>query len=202
MKNLIYFCLFNFIGSNLLLFSYESIKYVVSNFFRLNLIALKINHFYKLNIYLLIFLFICIVSSILVRTGIINNVILYLNNNSVINIIYGFLWVFTSIYSFYLILNIVNRIIQGYEIIPEFIKLYKENVINIKSIITYYYIQNVLFILLSSWILYIILSKLNIFYDNIYLFILSLGIILSSVLLYYYPIMNNSVNTNIKGYSI
>jgi hypothetical protein len=42
---------------------------------------------------------------------------------------------------------------------------------------TLYYVQNILFMLLSTWILVNILTKLNTFIDDIYLFILSLSVI-------------------------
>jgi len=122
----------------------------ISKFFRLNLIALNINNFYKLNIYFLIFLFICIIASIIIRTHIINKEMLDITNNNIVLIIFNLLLFFTSLYSFKLIFDIINKLMQGYKVISEFIRLYKENVINIKSIITYYYIQNIFFILLSS----------------------------------------------------
>jgi hypothetical protein len=87
------------------------------------------------------------------------------------------------IYSLKLILDIIIKIIQAIKIIPEFINLYKSNVINIKSIISLYYIQNILLIILSLWILFNILMKLNLFVDNIYLYIISLCI-LSSIILF------------------
>jgi hypothetical protein len=101
-----------------------------------------------------------------------------------------------------LILDIIIKIIQAIKIIPEFINLYKSNVINIKSIISLYYIHNILLIILSLWILFNILMKLNLFVDNIYLYIISLGIISSIIFIYYYPLKGFSFDLNHKGYSL
>jgi hypothetical protein len=49
-------------------------KYKLTQFFRLNLIALKLNNTYKYNIYMLIVLFISIIASVILRS----NVLYYL----------------------------------------------------------------------------------------------------------------------------
>ena len=59
------------------------------------------------------------------------------------------LTIFTIIYSLKLIFDVIYKRIQAFRIIPEFIKLYKSNVLNIKSIITFYYLQNILLMSLS-----------------------------------------------------
>ena len=172
----------------------------ISNFLKLNLITLKLNYHYKYNIYLLSFIFICVISSIIVRFNIINVELLLFNNY--INIIIYILLILSVIYSLKLIFDIIKRIIQAYKIIPEFIKWYNNDVKDIKSIITLYYIQNIFFILLSCWILYIMFSKINTFIDGIYLFIIGLGIISSIIFIHYYPIKEFNLNTNMKNYSI
>jgi hypothetical protein len=54
------------------------------------------------------------------------------------------------VYSLKLIFDIIIRGIQGFKIIPKFIKMYHSNDdYNIKSIISLYYLQNILFTLLS-----------------------------------------------------
>src|SRR5215469_9101418 len=141
-----------------------------SSFFRLNFIALRINNSYKLNLYLLFLLFLCIISSIIIRTNFINeDLLLVYLNHYYINMIINIFFIFATIYSIKLIFDIIVKSILAFKIIPEFIKMYKSNIINIKSIISLYYIQNILLMLLSSWILYNILIKLNLFIDNIYL---------------------------------
>src|SRR5215470_14147580 len=118
-------------------------------FFKLNFIALRINNSYKLNIYFLPFLFISIISSIIIRSHFINEELLlaYSHHNNYIYIIINILAIFAIIYTFKLILDMIVRSIQVFKIIPEFIRLYKSNVINIKSIISLYYIQNILLML-------------------------------------------------------
>jgi len=94
------------------------------------------------------------------------------------------------------------KCIQSFKIIPEFIQWYKQNIKDIKFIITYYYIQNLFFILLSSWILYNIIIKLNLFIDNIHLFILGFGFIFSFIFILYYPLKDFTFYYNEQGYSL
>jgi hypothetical protein len=179
------------------------IMYKISQFFRLNFIALRINHYYKFNVYLLLILFICIISSIIIRTNIINeDMLLAYFNNYDIKITMNILSIFAIIYCLKLIFDIFIKGIQAFKTIPEFISLYKTNVINIKSIISLYYIQNIILILLSCWIFYNIIVKLNLFIDNIYIYILFLGIIISLTFIYYYPLKEFTFDINNKGYSI
>jgi hypothetical protein len=144
----------------------------------------------------------CIIASIITRTSFLN----YDSFNSDNIILFCFIRIlifFSFIYCLKLLVFIIKRIIQAHIIIPEFIRLYKQgNLDNIKSIIILYFIQNILFISLSSWILYITLTKLNLFIDNIYLYILVSGIISSLIFFYYYPIKSFNINTNIKHYPI
>jgi len=67
-----------------------------------------------------------------------------------------------------------------------------------KNIISLYFLQNIFCIALSLWILYIILSKLNIFINGIYLLIISAGLLISAVFIYYYPLNNPISTTNVK----
>jgi len=121
----------------------------ISKFIKLNIITLKLNSYYKYNLYLIIFLFICVISSIIVRSTIID-VELLLLNNQYITIITKILLLLSVIYAFKLIFDLIKRMIQSYKIIPEFIKWYKNDINDIKSIITLYYIQNMFFMLLST----------------------------------------------------
>jgi len=180
----------------------RSLKTWLPKFIKLNLIAFKINSFYKLNIYLLLFLFICIISSIIIRTNLINEDILvaYINHYY-IKIIINILTILAIIYSLKLIFDIIIKGIQALKIIPEFIILYRSNVINIKSIISLYYLQNIILILLSSWILYNIFIKLNLFID-IYKYIISFGIVSSLIFIHYYPLKGFHFDQNIKNYSL
>lgn len=110
------------------------------------------------------------------------------------------LLILSSIYALKLIFDIIKRMIQSYKIIPEFIQWYKNDVQNIKSIMSIYFIQNICFMVLSLWILYMILSKLNTFIDDIYLIIISLGILTSIIFFYNYPcVINKSLNINIDN---
>ena len=170
-------------------------------FFRLNLISLKLNSQYKLNVYLLLLLFICIISSIIIRSNLINVDLVNINNDLII-LGLRFLLILSILYSIKLIFDNINRISQAFLIIPEFIFWYKQDVKNIKSIITLYYIQNIFFILLSSFILYNILNKLSLFINNVDIFILTSGIISSIIFFYNYPLRKFTLNTNIKTFSI
>jgi len=123
---------------------------ILSNTLRLNFIAFRINSRYKLNLYFLFFLFICIISSIILRTNLINeDLLLAYFTNHTIKIIMNILSIFAIIYSLKLIFDIILRSIQAFKIIPEFITLYKSSYVNINFIISFYYIQNILFIMLS-----------------------------------------------------
>lgn len=187
----------------------HNIIYKLSEFFRLNVIALRLNNVYKYNIFLLMFIFLCIISSIIFRS---NVLIPYINNDAseimvslikiitettsplkgmvvsnYYNIFISILGILSTIYALKLIFDIICRCIQAYKIIPEFIK-WSNDKKDIKSIMTLYYLQNIFFILLSLWILYIILTKLNLVMDNIYIFIISFGIISSLIFINYYPL--------------
>lgn len=184
-------------------------KQKLSQFFRLNLVALKLYNTYKYNIYLMILLFACVICSILLRSNTLLvqpavpavgwAVVELLMNNNYYNMIISIIVIFSTIYAFKLIFDIIVRSVQAYKIIPEFIKWYNDPLpkilkIHIKSIMTLYYIQNMFFMLLSGWILYIIMIKLNLFIDNIYLYILTSGIISSIVFIHYYPPSHTSFN--------
>lgn len=192
----------------------------ISHFFRLNLVALRINHHYKLNIYFMLFIFICIISSIVFRSNLITS------SDVSSPIIMLLLIIFTTVYSLKLMIDIIIRGVQAFKIIPEFISQFKqaasppfprcarqseggENALHasqmmkrsLKSIISLYYIQNIFFILLSCWILYLLFSKLNIFIDSIYLLIIYFGI-LGSILFYPLVPFNLSTALAVKNYSI
>lgn len=184
----------------------------ISHFFRLNLVALRINNHYKLNIYLMLFIFICIISSIIFRSNLIT-----LEVSS--PIIMLLLIILTTVYSLKLMIDIIIRGVQAFKIIPEFIYQYKQassaspsfgpsalhaspsfgpQMMNIKSIISLYYLQNIFFMLLSCWILYLLFSKLNMFIDSIYLLIIYFGI-LGSIL--FYPLVPFNFSTAaVKNY--
>jgi hypothetical protein len=102
------------------------------------------------------------------------------------------------IYSIKLIFDIIKRCIEAYKIIPDFINYYKKEKENISTIISLYYIQNVFFILLSSFIFYNIIVKLYLLNENIHLYIIILGIISSIIFFKYYPLkeFKLSYNTN------
>jgi hypothetical protein len=178
------------------------INFKISQFFRLNLISLNLNHqIYKLNMYFLILLFICIISSIIIRSNLINLDITELldSNNVFIRFSIIFIFILSSIYSIKLVFDILNKCFQAFSIIPDFINWYKQDVKNIKSIITYYYIQNILLILLSSFILYVIVNKLSLFINNVDLFILLFGIIFSLIFIYNFKFKFKFIlNSNIK----
>lgn len=187
----------------------------LSHFFKLNLKALKLYSLsiYKYNIHLLFFIFICVICSIILRSNLViiptvDNITFYtilplkgLKVFNYYNIFISFLAIFSTIYSLKLICDIIFRCVAAYKIIPELIKWSKSLnstvpdlpqgkegcVKDMKSIMSLYYLQNVFFILLSCWILYILLSKLNLFMDGIYLFIITLGIIGSIIFIHYYP---------------
>jgi type II secretory pathway component PulF len=106
-------------------------------------------------------------------------------------------------------IDIIIRGVQAFKIIPEFISQYKQassaspasQMMNIKSIISLYYIQNIFFMLLSCWILYLLFSKLNMFIDSIYLLIIYFGI-LGSILFYPLVPFNLSTAKDVKNYPI
>lgn len=174
---------------------------LLKNIFRWNIISLKLNNDNSYNFYMFIIIFIGLFSSILVRSSFITFDMVN-SNNEIIIIIIKLLFLFAILYSIKLILDIIKRCIQAFKIIPEFIKWYKQDVKDIKQIITSYYILNILLILLSSYILYHIIIKLNIFIENIYLYIIISSILSSFVFFHYYPINNFYLNNNIKEYSL
>jgi hypothetical protein len=177
----------------------------LSHFFRLNLVALRINNHYKLNIYLMLFIFICIISSIIFRSNLITGSDLEISSpfGTAIMLL---LILFTTVYSLKLMIDIIIRGVQAFKIIPEFIYQYKQassasQMMNLKSIISLYYIQNIFFMLLSCWILYLLFSKLNMFIDSIYLLIIYFGI-LGSILFYPLVPFNFSTAKAVKNYPI
>ena len=111
------------------------------------------------------------------------------------NVFIASILIFSTFYALNLIFDLIYRCVQAYKIIPEFITWYNKGVKNISSIITFYYIQNILFMLLSGWILYVILTKLNLFVEDIYLFIITIGIMLSIIFIYYYPLHKPNIPT-------
>jgi len=118
-----------------------------SKFFRLNFISLKLNHSYKLNIYLILLLFICIISSIFIRSKLINLDLTELldSNNVFIRFSIILIFILSSIYSIKIVFDNINKSFQAIKIIPDFINWYKQDVKNIKSIISLYYLQNIFF---------------------------------------------------------
>jgi hypothetical protein len=192
---------FSFLISNNLFIYKIFINNFIINIFRWNLISLRLNGENPYNLYFLIFILICVLSSLLVRSSFISLDMLNSNNEIIIMII-KLLFLFTILYTIKLILDILKRSIQAFKIIPDFIHWYKQDVKDIKQIITSYYILNILLILLSSYILYHIIIKLNIFIENVYLYIIVLGVLSSFVFFNYYPINNFYLNTNIKEYSL
>jgi len=174
-----------------------------SKFFRLNFISLKLNHSYKLNIYLILLLFICIISSIFIRSNLINLDITELldSNNVFIRFSIILIFILSSIYSIKIVFDNINKSFQAIKIIPDFINWYKQDVKNIKSIISLYYLQNIFFVLLSSFILYNIISKLSLFINNVDLFILLFGIIFSLIFIYNFK-FKFILSSNIKTYPI
>ena len=191
-------------NSNLMTHILTTLTNKISVFFKLNIIALRLNYQYKYNIYLLIFILTCIISSIILRSNlfIIHSLNVATIFSNYYNVFISILTLLCTLYSLKLIFDIMVRFIQAFKIIPEFIKMYNNEMKNIKSIISLYYIQNIFFILLSCWILFNIFIKLNTFIDGIYLFIIGLGIISSLVFIYYYPLTSFNFNVNIKIYPI
>jgi hypothetical protein len=166
--------------------------------------SLTLNYEYKLNLYFLICLFICILSSIIIRCHILD-ILTISTSNIIILIIRDLLIFFTIVYSIKLIFGsagVIKRCIQSFKIIPEYIKWKKEGYKNMTSIIVIYYILNIFFMIISIVILYNILLKLNLFIENIYLYIIIGGVLFSLVFMYYYPLKDFNFNNNTKTYSI
>lgn len=174
----------------------------LNHFIKLNMISLSLNKHYKYNIYIYLFLFICIICSIIIRSNLITEEIKYIENY---NMFMNILILFVITYCIKLIFDILIKFIQLFKFIPKFINLYNINInnkYNIILIIILYYIQNVLFITLFIWILYSIFMKLDIFIDNIYIYIIFVGIALSLLFIHYYPLNEFNVNFNIKQYPL
>ena len=69
---------------SLLIYSIQNyLNKELTNFFRLNIISLRLNTQYKLNKYLTILLILGIISSIIIRTNLISEDLLYINNEFV-----------------------------------------------------------------------------------------------------------------------
>jgi hypothetical protein len=197
---------FYILTSNNLL-THKTFKYInntillIKNIFKWNIISLKLNGENPYNLYFFIFILIGVLSSLIIRSSFISLDMLNSNNEIIIMII-KLLFLFTILYAIKLILDILKRGIQAFKIIPDFIYWYRQDVKDIKQIITSYYILNLLLILLSSYILYHIIIKLNVFIENIYLYIIVGGILSSFVFFNYYPINKFYLNTNVKEYSL
>jgi hypothetical protein len=175
------------------------IKNNLTNFFRFNLISLRLSPQYKLNIYMILLLFICILSSLIIRSNLINE---YLINkeNELMLLIYLVIF-FTILYTLYLIFYIIKRCIEAYKIIPEFIIWHKLDVKNIKSIISYYYIQKIFFISLSIYILYNVFNSLNLYINSIHIYIITIGILSSIIFIKCYP-LNKFKIYSVKEHSL
>jgi hypothetical protein len=197
---------FSILTSNNLL-THKTFKYInntillIKNIFKWNIISLKLNGENPYNLYFFIFILIGVLSSLIIRSSFISLDMLNSNNEIIIMII-KLLFLFTILYAIKLILDILKRGIQAFKIIPDFIYWYRQDVKDIKQIITSYYILNIFLILLSSYILYHIILKLNVFIENVYLYIIVGGILSSFVFFNYYPINKFYLNTNVKEYSL
>lgn len=106
----------------------------------------------------------------------------YLDNNYT-KIVINILIIFTINFSLKLIFDVIYKGIQAFKIIPKFIKMYQSNTINIKSIISFYYLQNIFFYVI------IFMDLLEYFYqtfiEDSYLYI---GIISSLIFIFYFPL--------------
>lgn len=149
---------------------------MMQKFFHLNLMALRIYNSYKLNMYMLLLLFICIISSIIFRSPAAINLL---------PVLYPLILMFTIIYSIKLISDLIIRIIQVYLINDKTDNEASHN--DVKSIIKYYYTQNLLFTLLSLWILYLIFSRSPHTDITIYLLIIYFGMLTSIYLICSFP---------------
>jgi hypothetical protein len=107
----------------------------------------------------------------------------------------------SALYVIKLIFDIINRVIQAYKVIPLLIKMINNNE-NIKSILNIYCVQSIAIIILSLWILNIILLKLSLIIDNVYLYTITLGIVSSLIFFTLKPITLFNLNYNINNYSI
>jgi hypothetical protein len=167
----------------------------IKQFFTLNLIAYNINPVYKYKTYLLI-LIISLIASLLIRSDIIFE---YNINPHVI-----FIAIFLSfIYSIKLIFDIFIKGVYALKAIPMFYKLIKENKIkNINSIITLYFLQNLLFVYLFLYVLSNILYKLNDILNYSDFIILILGLSNTVIFTRFYPIKSFRFNSKIKDYSL
>lgn len=131
------------------------------------------------NKYYIIILFICIISSVIIRN----------NNLYLITIIKSFdvllylLILLSSIYLIYLLNILISRSYYMYKIIPKFIIWYRENKDDILYIIFIYNIKYILLSLLSLFIMYNIIIKLNIYIKDIYIYPLLIGFVLSIYLI-------------------
>ena len=188
------------------------------NFFKLNLIAFKLNIFYKLkkylniisitnnlptyktinNKYFLFLLFICIISSIIIRCS----------NIYIINVIKNFdiliyiLILLSSIYLIYLLNILISRSYYFLKLIPKFYVWYKSNKKNILSIIFFYNIKYIILSLLSLFIIYNIIIKLNLYIEEIYIYPLFIGFVLSIYLIGYYSDKDINLNYNTNNKSL
>jgi hypothetical protein len=83
----------------------------LTNLFRLNLISLKLNQNYKLNKYLVTLLILGIISSIIVRSNLINQNMINIDNLSIL-IIVKTLILFSILYSIKIIFDVTCKISQ------------------------------------------------------------------------------------------
>lgn len=173
-------------------------NFLVQNF-KLNSIASKLNYQFIFNKYFMVFLFICLLSSIIIRINLFEFFTINISNNF---ILFKIIWVLALIYSLILIFLITNRSKQGILIIRYFYRWYKEDKENILSIIFYYYIQNLIFIIFSIYIIYININNLNNYNEFWAELGLGFGFLFSLIILHFYPKNEFNINKDIKNYSL
>jgi hypothetical protein len=177
---------------NKLFFSrnFTSVYKNILNLISIFIISLNFNYNKTFNFKIqLLFLF-SLLAAILIRSNLITEELIYnilFNNNSIflhfliITLIY-----LSLIYVTILMIRLLMRIVYSYKNIYQFIIYYKEGVKDIKTIMIFYYIQNIFFISLSLFIIYNILNKLYyLLNQNISLLIFSLTSLVFMIILIY-----------------
>ena len=160
------------------------------NLIRLFIISLKFNYNKTFNFKIQLLFLISLIASIFIRSNIITDDLFYnilFNNNSIFLYYLILSLIYLSLtYITILTIRLFKRIFIGYKNIYQFIIHLKNNTKNIKTIMTFYYIQNLLFIILSLFIVYNILNKLYYLLNqniNLIIFILT-GIMFIGILVY------------------
>lgn len=160
------------------------------NLLTLFVISLNFNRNKSFNLKFSLLFLTSLIAAILIRSNLITHDLFYnilFNNNSIFlyYLLIGLIYL-SLIYVTILIIRLLKRIFYSYKNVYQFIIYYKNGTKDIKTIMSFYYFQNILFISLSLFIIYNILNKLYyLLNENINLTIFILTSVIFMIILVY-----------------